>query len=460
MQTPALTRLAVTALVGTSLLLAPLTSFAFQVKRTDEGATIKWNRPTVAFKVNEGGSDDMGFEATRRAIKASFDQWNLEHGTDLELTFDGTTADTAPGFNRSGENTNLVVFEEDNWPFEQSALAVTLTTFNTRTGELLDADIIVNGQHYTWGNGGDEATHDLANSLTHEAGHFVGLDHSHELEATMYPSAHPGELKKRDLSDDDMAGLFALYGNGEEFIGGDDGEAPVALPGEEPFEGSFNPESGVRLNDAQVHMACSTSSLTVPRGQGTGIILLLLGVAGCIFLRRRQSRRVAAIFAASGAICLLSLVSTTASATELPELKIADLVTHSDKIVVADVLDHRSEFVGGIIWTRTRVKVSDCLMQSDCVPGDEVVVSTPGGIVGDVGQEVSGVTHPQVGQTVVLFLRKGTGDVFRPVGMAQGVLRVENLAGMPMAVRDLSKTNLSRRSMTLPLDELKDMVQR
>ncbi len=450
-----LARMGVTALVGSAFVLAPLTSFAFQVKRTDEGATIKWNRPKVAFKLNEGGSDDMGFEATRRAIKASFDQWNLEHGTDIELSFEGTTTDTEPGFNRSGENTNLVVFEEDNWPFEQSALAVTLTTFNTRTGELLDADIIVNGQHYTWGNGVEEADHDLANSLTHEVGHFVGLDHSHQLEATMYPSAHPGELKKRDLSDDDTAGLFALYGNGEDFVGNDDGEAPTALPGEEDFEGSFNPESGVRLNDAQVHMACSSAAPSAPRGMGTGILAAMLGLFGFMMMRRRKTRRMVVV----AATCAAVFVPTAASATEMPELKVDELVTSADKVVVAEVVDQRSAFEGGIIWTRTKVRVTDCLQQGDCVQGDEVVVATPGGVVGDIGQEVSGVTHPQRGQTLVLFLRKAPGNFYRPVGMAQGVLRVENLAGMPMVVRDLSKTNLARRSMTMPLFELRELIQ-
>jgi MYXO-CTERM domain-containing protein len=455
MRTSRLAQMGITALVGSAVLLAPLTSFAFQVKRTDEGATIKWNRAKVAFKLNEGGSDDMGFEATRRAIKASFDQWNLEHGTDIELTFEGTTTDTEPGFNRSGENTNLVTFEEEAWPFEQTALAVTLTTFNTRTGELLDADIIVNGQHYTWGNGGEEAQHDLANSLTHEVGHFVGLDHSHQLEATMYPSAHPGELKKRDLSDDDTAGLFALYGNGEEFVGAGPDD-PTALPGEEDFEGSFNPESGVRLNDAQVHMACSSAAPGAPQGMGTGVLVAMLGLFGFVMLRRRKSRRMVLALAACAAV----FVPTTASATEMPELKIDELVTHADKIVMVEVVGHRSEFQGGIIWTRTRVRVTDCLEDGDCVQGDEVVVATPGGVVGDIGQEVSGVSHPQMGQSLVLFLRKGAGNIYRPVGMAQGVLRVENLAGMPMVVRDLSKTNLARRSMTMPLFELRELIKR
>jgi MYXO-CTERM domain-containing protein len=52
---------------------------------------------------------------------------------------------------------------------------------------------------------------DLQNTATHEAGHFLGLSHSPEPDATMYASAPIGETAKRTLADDDVAGLCELY---------------------------------------------------------------------------------------------------------------------------------------------------------------------------------------------------------------------------------------------------------
>ena len=56
---------------------------------------------------------------------------------------------------------------------------------------------------------------DALNTLTHEAGHFLGLDHSSDHEATMYAQAPPGEIKKRSLETDDKNGICFLY---EDFL--------------------------------------------------------------------------------------------------------------------------------------------------------------------------------------------------------------------------------------------------
>jgi hypothetical protein len=113
-------------------------------------------------------------------------------------------------------------------------LAVTLTTMNLRTGELVDADIEMNGWngltgpqasgvYFTCqdltapictspGYGQSGCTwHDLQNTLTHEVGHLLGLDHPPEVEATMYRRADVGETKKRDLHPDDIAGICTIY---------------------------------------------------------------------------------------------------------------------------------------------------------------------------------------------------------------------------------------------------------
>jgi hypothetical protein len=428
-------------------------ALAFASKTTDSGAPVKWASPSVVFQLNEAGSDDLSFETTRRAVKASFDQWNDHQGCDLTLKYGGSTPEAAVGYLRDGDNTNLVVFEDDEWPFDSSALAVTLTTFNTRTGELLDADIIINGADYTWGNGTRGDQHDLANSLTHEVGHFIGLEHSDEMSATMFPSASPGEIAKRDLDLDDIAGLASLYGTGEDYLE----EDPASIPEEIPVP-SVDSESGVRVNDAQVHLACAsaTPSSRQPGGPWFLLFLAAVGIVAAIF-RNRRERVVAVLVAGACMVCVPFVVH----AGQMQALSLDEMVAQSEKVVVADVVAQASAFENGVIWTHTWLRVSECLSGHQCQNGEEVLVRTPGGTVGDIRQEVSGVTVPQTGQTLVLFLRRVRGtDTYSPVGMGQGVLSLEWVRGAPWAVHDLSGTNLAHRSMTLPLAELRGHLSR
>jgi hypothetical protein len=55
---------------------------------------------------------------------------------------------------------------------------------------------------------------DVGNTVTHEAGHMVGLDHVPDQNATMYPQAGPGTVQMRTLSADDVAGVCAIYPRG------------------------------------------------------------------------------------------------------------------------------------------------------------------------------------------------------------------------------------------------------
>ena len=46
---------------------------------------------------------------------------------------------------------------------------------------------------------------------THEIGHILGLQHSTDVNAIMYPFLNFG-MTKRELSHDDIDGVLALYG--------------------------------------------------------------------------------------------------------------------------------------------------------------------------------------------------------------------------------------------------------
>ena len=90
-----------------------------------------------------------------------------------------------------------------------------LFVFSQDDGTIIASDIAFNAQHHAWDTaGGDErdGSNDFYNALSHELGHVTGLGHSEIAEATMAPSTHPGETRKRTLHDDDIAALIDLYG--------------------------------------------------------------------------------------------------------------------------------------------------------------------------------------------------------------------------------------------------------
>ncbi len=98
-----------------------------------------------------------------------------------------------------------------------NALAVTYTRYNTVTKQVVDVDTIMNQKFaWTWANNacGMANTYDAQNILTHELGHWMGLDDHYTadyVENTMYGYGAKGETKKNTLTNGDVLGAKNLY---------------------------------------------------------------------------------------------------------------------------------------------------------------------------------------------------------------------------------------------------------
>lgn len=183
---------------------------------------VHWGRRCITYAVNERGapefpSSDGALDATlQAAIDASFDAWTGVSCSNAQLVPAGVVSDTYIGYEegKGRANVNLVIWKTEAWSHSRSAYAVTITTFDPTTGLLADADIELNSVSHTFTATDNPALTrvDIQNTLTHEVGHLLGLDHSTDAEATMYAeAAQSGELKKRTLASDDTEALCTIY---------------------------------------------------------------------------------------------------------------------------------------------------------------------------------------------------------------------------------------------------------
>ncbi len=101
-----------------------------------------------------------------------------------------------------------------------SALGVTYVRYYTATRLVVDVDTIMNKKFaWSWNGGlastcGDPNTYDAQNILTHEQGHWLGLDDFYTADFvnnTMYGYGSKGETKKITLTSGDIAGAAAIY---------------------------------------------------------------------------------------------------------------------------------------------------------------------------------------------------------------------------------------------------------
>ncbi|MBN2360345.1 MAG: matrixin family metalloprotease [Deltaproteobacteria bacterium] len=222
------------AMAAAALGVSPAAA-GFQCSRVPPaGPSLYWNTRALTYAINRIAYPPLPAQDVYDAVRVSFETWQAPSCSDLSFTLLSLTDDRTAGYNWRvpEDNENLVVWRNgdaadpaDAWRHERGSIAVTTTTFNSRTGELLDADIEFNGVWYQFTTctppaPGCTVAYDVQNTMTHEIGHFFGLDHPlptepDATEATMYSSAPRGETSKRDLAANDIEGLCFIYPAGQ-----------------------------------------------------------------------------------------------------------------------------------------------------------------------------------------------------------------------------------------------------
>ncbi len=123
-------------------------------------------------------------------------------------------------------------------------------------------------------------------------------------------------------------------------------------------------------------------------------------------------------------IATLGVATRHAGATVLFERSVDELAREADAVVVATPLDARtSRWLGGRIVTDVTVRI-DAVLKGPLSPSSAVVVRLPGGVVGEVGQSLSGAPALPSNAPAVLFLTASRGGARAVLSLSAGVLPV------------------------------------
>jgi MYXO-CTERM domain-containing protein len=351
--------------------LAPRSAMAFEVKHTPGGMPVKWTSTSVSYVV------DPTVEATvpggAGAIAAAAAAWS---GTGGAPTLSTTVGPGGGIVAADGQNTILLA--PAGFAPAGNALATTVLSYEDSTGAIVDADIVVNGEHAfavlasgaraadgvkpvsnegSSSDDGDGPRFDLDHVAAHELGHSLGLsDVRDQPGEVMYAFSRPGDASYRGPAPDDVDGLAEIYG----------GSQPA-------------------------HAGCSASVAGGPSRPEDAWAALALALAGAWAVSRRRARALAPVWPVCAMIAVLAGSADPARS--------APGVVPAAADAMGTVAAASTRNVGGLLQTTLDVVPTSC--RGGSCPATARVLAW-GGTLGGITQQVGEDAVPRVGDRVAL----------------------------------------------------------
>ena len=233
--------------IALALLLGPYVRT--KVDRTDVNShCLLWTEPQVTFVQDTLGTEDtQGNGSEFIAFSNSIASWNAAAAgcSSVRVSEGPRVSERKIGWVKGApDNHNVVLYRRvgctaaapngdpcwsddscqnkyDCWAGRGGTLALTTTTYDLDTGHIYDTDIEANDVFFffTTVDGVPCGTtpspscisSDVQNTMTHELGHALGLDHAPEAYSTMYATADKGEISKRVIDSDSQRYLCEAY---------------------------------------------------------------------------------------------------------------------------------------------------------------------------------------------------------------------------------------------------------
>jgi hypothetical protein len=370
--------------------LVALEAEAYQLRRSASGKILIWDTREPTVEIDTSAVPKL--KGAAQALRAAFSAWRK---AGVPIAVRSKLGEGAPV---AADGRNVLSFVPSGWKFGEEVVAMTLSIYRENEATIHETDIVFNAQHLTWSAGPvpPASAFDVQNAATHEAGHFLGLDHEPSLtDAVMYPLTLPGEIQKRELSADDRAGasalaaaLFAAKRDDLEEVG-----APLEL-------GGCGGGGDLALGAWLVLPFLRVPRQRRARGRGPGLLALAL-----------------------------LLAAAPAQATVVRPLSLGQLCARAEVVSEGRVVGQHSYREGGWIFTDYRIAVRRC-HRGGC-QGGAITIRTPGGRVDGLVMEVVGMPRLAIGAELVVFGRRYGGAVV-PIGLTAGLFRLEGT----LAVRD------------------------
>lgn len=406
-----------------SVALASGSADAYEIKRTARGELVHWESTSIGYVLDP--SVEAAVPTGGDAVLGAIGSWSGSVGAP-ELTAKPGVAPATPGY----DGTNAIYFMKDGWAPAGRALAITVLTYDSNSGRILDADIIFNGKYrfavLTEPNAadvaraGDSATrlantdgishiaedatpetalYDLHHVIAHEVGHSLGMnDELGRKDALMYRYSTPNDASTRAPMPDDIAGLAELY------------SATLDAKGSGCGANVAPKKPGARLGSAAMFAAL-------------GLLLFLV-------LRARTDKRARLGFVVTAAASALLLLPSADDAGPRV-VQAAELAPGQAR---AHVTSAHTVVEGGLFRTEFQIQTDAC-RRNACPPS--ATGSAWGGTVGNLRQEIGGYYAPTVGDAVDVSYDK-LPDALAPLANPLGGRATLSAAGV---VRVLTRAN-------------------
>lgn len=276
---------AVAGLVAAGLTFAHTAAQGYELKTTADGTPVRWHQGRVGFAIE---LDDAVVGLARgqaaTAARGALATWS-DAGGPLLVDEESGDPESAGAASSGGGAAGFVIrfaTEPTDPEVDPGALALTDLSYDPATGAIASVSITINAVDYDWAivdpAAGAATTcdgaFDLQSTLTHELGHALGLAHSADPTATMYPKSRPCDAARRTLAPDDLDGIAAAYAGAD--LGGESDPADASSGSDASLAG------------------CSAGGASSPGAAAAFALLLLLAARGGLVTRRTAGRPAAA----------------------------------------------------------------------------------------------------------------------------------------------------------------------